>query len=115
VYIFLFFDYSGKEQAIRDGIAFSTAIMKDYEDIPNSNGMQVLRNVPNRVTGNPKNIVLRSITEDFWENVISTTEDPEYRFRVCAVGTPGVGKTKATPILIRLLLLMKRTVIYHVR
>jgi hypothetical protein len=108
-------DYLGKEQAIRDGIAFSTAIMKDYEDIPNSNGMQVLRNVPNRVTGNPKNIVLRSITEDFWEKVISTTEMPGSQFRVCAVGTPGVGKTTATPILIRLLLLMNRTVVYRIR
>jgi hypothetical protein len=114
VYVFVC-DYLGKEQAILDGIAFSTAIMKDYEDIPNSSGMQVLRNVPTRVTGNPKNIVLRSITEDFWEKVISTTEDPKYQFRVCAVGSPGVGKTTATPILIRLLLLMKRTVIYHVR
>jgi hypothetical protein len=61
------------------------------------------------------NIVLRSITEDFWEKVVSTTEKPKYTFRVCAVGTPGVGKTTATPILIRLLLLMKRNVFYHIR
>ena len=48
---------------------------------------------------------------------IDTVEDidPQYnRYRVCAVGTPGIGKTFTTPLLLRILLLKKppSTVVY---
>ena len=59
-----------------------------------------------------KNVILRSnITEEFWQEVIAATSD----YRVCAVGTPGIGKTTSTCILIRLLLKQQQTVVYHVR
>jgi hypothetical protein len=90
--------------------------MKKYEDIPNSKidgrvGMKVLRNVVNLESDFTQNIILRSITEDYWSKVIQGTE----KFRICALGTPGIGKTSSTCILIRLLLLQKKTVVYHVR
>ena len=94
----LFFQrYSGQ---IKRGQDFVESIMKDYEDIPSSNGMKVLRNAMNLETGKSSNVVIRNITEDFWKTVIDTTS----RSRVCTVGTPGIGKTTSTCILIRLLL-----------
>ena len=62
-------------------------------------------------TGMTGNVVLRNITESFWLKVIETTE----KKRVCALGTPGVGKTTTTCILIRLLLEQNKTVVYRVR
>jgi hypothetical protein len=89
--------------------------MKSYEDIPNSNGMKVLRDLPDLETDGPINVVIRNITEQFWNEVIRVAEAPNKRTRVCAVGTPGIGKTLATAILIRMLLQRNRTVVYHIR
>jgi hypothetical protein len=85
--------------------------MKEYEDIPNSDGMKVLRNVMKLESGLIQNIILRAITEDYWSKVIQGTE----KNRICALGTPGIGRTSSTCVLIRLLLLRKKTVVYHVR
>lgn len=93
------------------GQAFVKAIMKDYEDIPGSNGtMRVLRNVVSLEGTGEADVILRNITETFWQAVIDATEE----YRVCAVGTPGIGKTTTTCILIRLLLKQKKTVVYRV-
>jgi Retrotransposon hot spot protein len=87
--------------------------MKDYEDIPNSDGMRVLRDVAllGDDADGSDNIVLRTITEDFWQKVIQGTET----HRICALGTPGIGKSFSTCILIRLLLKAKKNVVYHYR
>ena len=60
------------------------------------------------------NIVLRSITEPFWQSCIDRVEAvfPNDRYRVCAVGTPGIGKTFTTPLLLRMLLLKNSSVVY---
>jgi len=78
---------------------------ENLEDIPNSDGMKVLRNVIS-LEGKPitKNIVARKITEPFWNACIATVNDSDMSYQVAAVGSPGIGKTTATPILIRLLL-----------
>jgi hypothetical protein len=89
--------------------------MKSYEDIPNSNGMKVLRDVPYIGSGFTGNVVIRNITEDYWNEVIQVAETPNKRTRVCAVGTAGIGKTVSTAVLIRLLLRKNRTVVYHKR
>jgi signal recognition particle GTPase len=89
--------------------------MKSYEDIPNRNGMKVLRDVPCLFTGYTGNVVIRNITEDYWNEVIQVAETPNKRTRVCAVGTAGIGKTESTAVLIRLLLQRNRTVVYHER
>jgi hypothetical protein len=77
--------------------------------------MKVIRDVPNLEAFGATNVVIRNITEDFWDKVIELTETKGQRYRVCAVGTPGIGKTTETAILIRKLLLLNRTVVYHVR
>ena len=85
--------------------------MRDYEEIPNAYGMKLLRDLVDLETGKVGNAVIRNITESFWLKVIEATEIN----RVCAVGTPGIGKTTTTFILIRLLLEQNKTVVYHVR
>jgi hypothetical protein len=71
--------------------------------------------VPKLESGATKDLVIRNITEDFWKETIRTAETPNKRYHVCAVGTSGIGKTSSTAILIRLLLLMQRTVVYRIR
>ena len=86
--------------------------MKPYEDVPNSDEMRVLPDVLSIEGLGKKTVILRGkITEEFWQQVIDNTKD----FRVCAVGTPGIGKTSSTCILIRLLLEQHHAVLYHVR
>ena len=86
--------------------------MKPYEDVPNSGNMRVLRDVLSLEGVGKKNVILRNnITEEFWQEVIASASD----YRVCAVGTPGIGKTTSTCILIRLLLERQQTIVYHVR
>ena len=80
-------------------------------DIPATNGMNVLCNVTNIESGKSSNVIIRSITENFWLQVIEATKT----HRVCALGTPGIGKTTTTCILIRLLLKQNKTVVYRVR
>ena len=81
--------------------------MGDYNDIfytKNNvkmiSAMKVLRNVVDLETGIIGNVIIRSSTEDFWLKVIDATRT----YRVCALGTPGIGKSTATCILVRLLL-----------
>jgi hypothetical protein len=96
---------------LRKAQLFIDSIMRDYEEIPNSNGMKLLRDLLDLETGKVGNAVIRNITESFWLKVIEATEIS----RICAVGTPGIGKTTTTFILIRLLLEQNKTVVYHVR
>ena len=99
------------------GMAFVQSIMKEYEDIQESDGMKVLKDVIILETGATRNIVLRNITENYWEQVIATVDcsTTDYHVRACAIGTPGVGKTITTSILIRMLLKQKKKVIYRIR
>jgi hypothetical protein len=66
-------------------------------------------------TGETRDIVIRNITKPFWNECINKVEQPEMRCRVAAIGTPGIGKTTSTPVLIRMLLEMNKTVVYLVR
>ena len=91
-------------------------VLKNYTKIPNSNGMKVLRDTLNLETGESIDVVIRNVTEDFWKKVIETTKT----HRVCALGSPGIGKSTSTCILIRHLLQspppqQQETIIYHVR
>ena len=89
-------------------------MVKEYEEL--SKGMSVLRNVVDLESAELRDVVIRNITEDFWQACIKTVDIPNMRYRVCAIGTPGIGKTAFTPILIRMLLLKGHTtVVYIVR
>jgi hypothetical protein len=104
---------------------FVTSLMTaKYEKIPNGKGMKVLRNLMNLENGMVSSslengmdcsIVVRTITNSFWEECIKTVDTPNVRYRVAAIGTPGIGKTTSTPILIRILLERKKTVVYLIR
>jgi predicted GTPase len=77
----------------------------EMEDIPQSCGMKILRNVPNLESRRgTTDIVIRAVTIPFWQACIQIVEDSESRTRVCVVGTPGIGKSSSTPLLIHLLL-----------
>ena len=94
------------------GRLFIESIMKPYEDVDTRNKVRVLLGVLSIETSGKSDIIIRSnITEEFWREVIEATS----KYRVCAMGTPGIGKTTSTCILIRLLLKDKHIVVYHVR
>ena len=80
-------------------------------DVPKTSGMKVLRNVFDLESCTTGNIIIRSITECFWGKVIEATKT----HRVCALGTPGIGKSTTICILIRLLLKQNKKVVYRIR
>jgi hypothetical protein len=98
-------------EQIKRGKIYVDSIIKEYEDIPNSDGMKFLQGVVDLEAGTKQDVILRNITEDYWSMVIEQSNN----FRVCSLGTPGIGKTTTTCILIRLLLFQNKTVVYHVR
>jgi hypothetical protein len=93
------------------------AIMtNEIEDIPGSHGMRILRNIPNPETNSkPQDIVIRSVTFPFWLACVDAVDTKDARIRVCAVGTPGIGKSTSTALLIRILLSRGRSVVYLIR
>jgi hypothetical protein len=96
--------------------AFVESVMTQRpEPIAGTDGMSVMRDVQMLETGVSRNIVIRKVTRPFWQACIDTADTPGMRCRVCAVGTPGIGKTASTPYLIKMLLERKKTVVYRVR
>ena len=73
--------------------------------------MFYLKGVKNFRSGSPVNIILREDTEPFWKECFKVA----IKHRVCAVGSPGIGKSTTTPVLIRLLLQKGKTVVFLVR
>ena len=72
-------------------------------------GMQVLKDVPDLYSGEKSTIILRTVTLPFWDECIKTAEKG---YRVCAVGSPGIGKSTTFPILLKMLLKKEKTVVY---
>jgi hypothetical protein len=89
-----------------------TSIMRAYDL---SRGLPFLKDVVKLETTEYYDVLIRSITEEFWRACIDTVDTKNMRLRVCAVGTPGIGKTSTTPILIRMLLNSGKTVVYLLR
>ena len=103
---------------IKRGQDFITSILRDYEvilysknNVTMTTDMKVLKNVVDLESSTEGNIIVQSHTERFWEKVIEATGTN----RVCALGTPGIGKSTTTCILIRLLLRKNITVVYRIR
>ena len=110
----------GDPTAVKERIflaQFVRAILGPIEDIPESGGMSILRNVPSpEIESSLQDVVLRSITLPLWQSVIDKVDDQSHRrYNVAVVGTPGTGKTTITPVLIRMLLKANKKVVYHVR
>jgi hypothetical protein len=102
------------------GQEFVNALMSEdaIQKIPGESQMRVIKNLRCLETGERDSYfspIIRDITEPFWQPCINIVETPGCRYRVCAVGTPGIGKTTDTSYLIRMLLLMNKTVVYHIR
>ena len=104
------------QQALDIGRAFAKSIMQgEYEPIPDSDGMSVLRNVVQLHSGKALDVVLRFNTIPFWQRCLDVGNTPGMRYRVAAIGSPGIGKTTTTPILIRMLLEQGKTVVYLIQ
>lgn len=71
--------------------------------------MKVLRDVVSIEGSGRYDVVVRNMTEDFWLEVIENS----MKYSICAVGTPGIGRTSKTYVLIRLLLQQNKTVNIH--
>ena len=112
------FDAEAANESKERATAFLNSIMRaEYEPIPKSNGMFILRNIQmlNDVLGETVDIVVRNITVPFWQACIDKVDSSKGRKRIAAVGTPGTGKTRTTPILIRMLLERNCSVVFLMR
>jgi hypothetical protein len=86
------------------------------QPIPRSDGMSFVRGIPDLETGTrDATIVVRKMTNAFWDACLKMVNTPKRRYRVAAIGTPGIGKTTTTPLLIRKLLKKDSTVVYLLR
>jgi hypothetical protein len=95
---------------------FGQMIFSPFEPIAGSEGMSVLRGVPSLESGQKEDcIVVRPGIETFWEACISKANPIRGKCTVIVVGTPGIGKTTTTPLLIRQLLMRGETVVYLIR
>jgi hypothetical protein len=104
-----------ENDALQLGRDFVASIMADITQIPRRPGIGIMKNVPSMTTGIQGNVFIRKITEPFWEECIRVVNTQGMRVRVCAVGTPGIGKTTSTSFLIRMLLKKKVTVVYRIK
>ena len=86
---------------------------REIEDIPDSDGMRLLKGIPNVDDDKRLDIVIRKMTLPFFRKCLEL--DPGAR--VCATGNPGIGKSTSIPYLIRLILERPKpcTVVYQVR
>ena len=105
--------HESQQAALNRGREFVVSIMKDIQEIPESNGMRVLPQIPTLDFIGWYDLVIRDVTQPFWEDCIREVSTADMNVRVCAVGTPGIGKTSSTPFLIRMLLKEKHTVVYR--
>jgi hypothetical protein len=62
--------------------------------------------------GQTRPMIVRKIIDELWDACIKLVDTPGMRYRVAVVGTPGIGKTLSTAILIRKLLRQGKTVVY---
>jgi hypothetical protein len=106
------------EEAEDRAVHFVASLMTgEYEDIKDSPNMRVLRNVYNLERGvGTFDVIARDITQRFWQSCIDKVSNPgKSCCRITAIGTPGVGKTFATSILVRMLLDKGHKVVYLIK
>jgi hypothetical protein len=94
---------------------FVDSLMNNEPERIEGSDLHVLDGVINLETRLVHPIVIRSVTDAFWQACIDLVDRPSWRYRAIAIGSPGIGKTTSTPLLIRKLLLDRKVVVYHVR
>jgi hypothetical protein len=108
-----------KKEELRLAYAFLESIQQQPECIKDSNGMYVFNEMVFLEGEETLPLIIRKNTEQFWNTVIEKVSEtkPNGRNmnRICVVGTPGIGKTRATCYLIRMLLERGKTVVYFIR
>lgn len=83
----------------------------------NAQTMTVLENLL-WVNGCATDLVIRTCTIPFWKACVELVDHDTgewQNYRVCTVGSPGIGKTTSTSVLIYMLLKQEKTVLYHMR
>jgi hypothetical protein len=94
-------------------------IHTDYTEVRPKDALhrkwEVLPDVPDLLGDDPPiDVFLRDDTMAFWQECITVVDMDGFPNRVCAVGSPGIGKTTTTAVLLKILLLEKgpTTVVY---
>jgi hypothetical protein len=107
-------DYAREMKLAQD---FVDVLMDDDAYLPVAGGinMTYLPDIVCLETRRKYPVIIRNITESFWDACIKVLDAPGVPCRVVAVGTSGIGKTSSTPVLIRKLLKKGKTVVYHLR
>jgi hypothetical protein len=106
-------DDEGRQAAMIRGREFVASIMDNIWEIQGRRGLRFLPKIPSLEFVGTYDLVIRKVTQPFWEECIKVVSTPDMSVRVCAVGTPGIGKTSSTPFLIRMLLQEKNIVVYR--
>ena len=83
------------------------------KDVPGSDGMRVLKDIPVIDEDKSLHVIIRKMTEPFFNKCLELKPGG----RVCATGNPGIGKSTSIPFLIRLILERPKpcTVVYQIR
>ncbi len=75
-----------KKQVALDRLTFfMNLIMKPTIDVPHSNGMKLMRDIPDLETNTNVTIVLRNVTLRFWQECIDLYD--KRKVRICTVGS----------------------------
>jgi hypothetical protein len=102
-----------KDRAQQFVISLMKAVFEDIKDSPN---MRVLRKIHTlERDAETVDVIARDITEKFWQSCIDKVSTPGISCRVTAFGTPGVGMTFVTFILVRMLLDKGHNVVHLIK
>jgi hypothetical protein len=101
----------GEAQAAGQNLV-NILMSRRVESIAGDTKMMVLRNIL-RLSGKRFDLIVRECTVPFWDACITFVETPDENYRVCAIGSPGIGKTTSTFVLLHLLLSKGKCVVYH--
>eukprot|EP00978_Attheya_sp_CCMP212_P033979 scaffold140115_cov44-Attheya_sp.AAC.6 len=97
------------KQALSLAQAFIKALMgTEKKFLDGSPDVGYLEDIPMLISGQKKTIVLTQEVEQFWEACFQSSQT----HRVCAVGSPGAGKSLTMLYLIRILLENEKKVVY---
>lgn len=104
-----------EETLAKKGAAdFVDAVLQDFQTRPEEGIGDYMTDVPQpwtQLENANQTVFLSEQHKAFWHRVLTQCE----KSRVCAVGSPGVGKSTTTAYAIRLLLQKKKTVVYNYR
>lgn len=97
-----------------DGEALAKALLTTEPVIVDeATGLMQWNDIPQLETGVNETVLLRKIVVQLWEHCYEFQQQTE--FKICIVGTPGIGKTVTTPYFLRHVLKNGKTAGYQVQ